>query len=575
MNYNVLFEGRPGVGKTSIIHEAFTKNGLKYKYFSASTMDPWTDLVGIPKTIEVTDYNGKQVQAVDLIPPADLVINKYDAIFIDELNRAPPKVLNALMEVLQFKSINGKPVPFKFIWAAINPFEENDDYQVEPLDPAFKDRFQIQIKMPYKLDNAYLKDKFGAISAPFIEWWNEQPEAVQFQISPRRLHDAIDFHRKGGDFKDMLYHGNLDGLNKIINEKSELILIEQAHLNNDQGSLSRILSKNISKTVATYLSQGKNLEELFTYVNEDWLSSSALKDIKFFDKINSFIEKSKNSEIVEKSNRIIRSIYDSNPQSGFVSRNLEKFLPILTTEEKQVIEDKKAKLKNLEFSDINVAPEDKNQAQILKIITQFLYPTQSTLPAQSKINPQVDINQIQVTCSNLYSNLSRFLSSGVSLINSEKAKGADMTKVAKTLAVVFASTKVMLELKHEDKPNGVYQKYLYQMKADRPDTFLYKVINGQTNSKGITGCENLAEDIEAYAESFKSFLNSLPNHSSSPVKSRIYDMNILFHWITSSKSSLSASTPDIKSFFYLYNSENHPDLVSFAPQPAKKRKITV
>ena len=125
--------------------------------------------------------------------------------------------------------------------------------------------------------------------------------------------------------------------------------------------------------------------------------------------------------MLKKSNRIIRSIYDSNPQSGFVSRNLEKFLPILTTEEKQVIEDKKAKLKNLEFSDINVAPEDKIQAQILKTITQFLYPTQSTLPAQSKINPSFDINQIQVTCSNLYSNLSRFLSSGVSLINSEKA----------------------------------------------------------------------------------------------------------------------------------------------------------
>lgn len=569
MNYNVLFEGRPGVGKTSIIHEAFTKNGLKYKYFSASTMDPWTDLVGIPKTIEVTDYNGQKVQAVDLIPPADLVINKYDAIFIDELNRAPPKVLNALMEVLQFKSINGKPVPFKFIWAAINPFEENDEYQVEPLDPAFKDRFQIQIKMPYKLDSAYLKAKFGAISTPFMEWWNEQPEAVQFQISPRRLHDAIDFHKRGGDFKDMLYHGNLDGLNKIINEKSELILLEQAHLNNEQGNLSRILSKNISKTVSTYLSQGKNLEELFEHVNEDWLSSSALKDTKFFDKLNDFIQKSKNSEVVEKANRIVRSIYDSNPKSGFVIRNLDKFMPVLTSEEKQVIEDKKEELKNLAFSEVNIAPEDKKQAQMLRNISQLLYPTHSTLPAQSKINPEFDINQIQVTCTSLYSNLTRFLNSGVSFILSEEANGMDMNKVSKTLAVVLASTQVMLEFKHGDKPNGIYQKYLQQMKADRADTFLHKVIHGQTRTKGITGCQNLEEEINNYAESFKNFLNTLPNHPSGSTKSKIYDMNILFQWIANSKNS---ATQDIKHFFYLYNPENHPDLVGFAQPSTKKRK---
>ena len=34
-NFNVLFEGERGVGKTSIIHKTFEKAGLRVKYFSA------------------------------------------------------------------------------------------------------------------------------------------------------------------------------------------------------------------------------------------------------------------------------------------------------------------------------------------------------------------------------------------------------------------------------------------------------------------------------------------------------------------------------------------------------------
>ena len=44
---NVLLEGHAGVGKSSAIFESF--GGLKSKYFSAPTMDPWIDLVGAPR----------------------------------------------------------------------------------------------------------------------------------------------------------------------------------------------------------------------------------------------------------------------------------------------------------------------------------------------------------------------------------------------------------------------------------------------------------------------------------------------------------------------------------------------
>ncbi len=54
-NFNVLFEGERGVGKTSIIFSTFEKAGMRVKYFSAPTMDPWTDLVGVPTTVTRND----------------------------------------------------------------------------------------------------------------------------------------------------------------------------------------------------------------------------------------------------------------------------------------------------------------------------------------------------------------------------------------------------------------------------------------------------------------------------------------------------------------------------------------
>jgi hypothetical protein len=51
--FNVLFVGKHGVGKTAMIKECFTRNGLvlgeTFLYFSAATLDPWVDLVGVPK----------------------------------------------------------------------------------------------------------------------------------------------------------------------------------------------------------------------------------------------------------------------------------------------------------------------------------------------------------------------------------------------------------------------------------------------------------------------------------------------------------------------------------------------
>ena len=59
---NVLFVGKHGVGKTAMIKSCFERHDLvlgeTFLYFSASTLDPWVDLVGVPKE-RITDKRGQ------------------------------------------------------------------------------------------------------------------------------------------------------------------------------------------------------------------------------------------------------------------------------------------------------------------------------------------------------------------------------------------------------------------------------------------------------------------------------------------------------------------------------------
>lgn len=108
--------------------------------------------------------------------------------FFDELNRAPDKVLNAIMELIQFKSINGfKLKNLKVIWAAINPEDDDGTYSVNHLDPAHIDRFHVKINVPYDVDKDYFTDKYPSIGETFIAWWKDLPENIRFTVSPRRL----------------------------------------------------------------------------------------------------------------------------------------------------------------------------------------------------------------------------------------------------------------------------------------------------------------------------------------------------------------------------------------------------
>lgn len=214
--YNVMFRGRHGVGKTAMIKEAFEKAGLKWMYFSASTMDPWVDFIGVPKEMKTAD--GKSY--LELVRPKVFQDDEIEALFFDEFNRSPKKVRNAVMELIQFKSINGKKFnKLKMIWAAINPEDDDEKYDVEELDPAQIDRFQVIVDIPYAPHLPFFKNKYGEDHGEVaVNWWKELAADGKKLISPRRLDYALDHYKRNGDLRDVL--PAKANINKLVQELS-------------------------------------------------------------------------------------------------------------------------------------------------------------------------------------------------------------------------------------------------------------------------------------------------------------------------------------------------------------------
>ncbi|MCS7032662.1 MAG: AAA family ATPase, partial [Phycisphaerae bacterium] len=152
---NGLLYGPPGVGKTQILRDAVAELGLTLKYFSAPTLDPWADLVGIPVPVTVQTACGPRSR-LTFVRPAD--VEEAEVIIVDELNRGHPRTQNAVLEMVQFRTINGTPLPrLRAVFAAINP--SDGGRHVHELDPAMIDRFDLHFDVRPEPDASYFVER--------------------------------------------------------------------------------------------------------------------------------------------------------------------------------------------------------------------------------------------------------------------------------------------------------------------------------------------------------------------------------------------------------------------------------
>lgn len=291
-NLNVLFIGEHGVGKTARVKESFDQAGLKWLYFSAATLDPWVDFIGIPK--EAQDEKGNKY--IELIRPKPFAEDQVEAIFLDEFNRSPKKVRNAVMELLQFKSINGKRFPsLRIVWAAINPddvkIEGSDEfeYDVEKLDPAQKDRFEIHVDVPFKPDKSYFLKKFGEdLAENAIDWWNDLDQKTRRLVSPRRLDYALGVYVKGGDIRDVLpANVNVSKLITELKNGSYVRLMKSVFVQGkvEEGKKFMSVRNNYDNTISRILKSDDMVRFFVPCLKEEDLVNLMMNEKKVYDHV--------------------------------------------------------------------------------------------------------------------------------------------------------------------------------------------------------------------------------------------------------------------------------------------------
>lgn len=137
---NIMLAGAHGIGKSRILTDYFESQGIPVVTLFLGQMSDPGDLIGLPDKNEET---GK----TDFLPPYWFPIDgKPIVLFLDELNRARPEILQSVMDLTLNRKLAGKALPAgSRIISAVNAGQE---YQLTDLDPALVSRFNIYTFKP-------------------------------------------------------------------------------------------------------------------------------------------------------------------------------------------------------------------------------------------------------------------------------------------------------------------------------------------------------------------------------------------------------------------------------------------
>ena len=132
---NIMLVGNHGIGKSEILTEYFSEKGMKVVPLFLGQMSDPGDLIGIPNR---NDATGK----TEFMPPYWFPLDgKPIVLFLDELNRARPEVLQTIMDLALNRKLAGRSLPEgSRIISAVNA---GDQYQLTDLDPALVSRFNV------------------------------------------------------------------------------------------------------------------------------------------------------------------------------------------------------------------------------------------------------------------------------------------------------------------------------------------------------------------------------------------------------------------------------------------------
>lgn len=132
---NIMLVGKHGIGKSEILTKYYRTQGLKVVTLFLGQMSDPGDLIGLP-------YKNEETSKTEFMPPYWFPTDGEPVVlFLDELNRARPEILQTIMDLTLNRQLAGRLLPEgSRIISAVNDGEE---YQLTDLDPALVSRFNV------------------------------------------------------------------------------------------------------------------------------------------------------------------------------------------------------------------------------------------------------------------------------------------------------------------------------------------------------------------------------------------------------------------------------------------------
>ena len=175
---NIMLMGKHGIGKSQILEKFYTAKGCKVVPLFLGQMSDPGDLIGIPHKNEETGHT-------EFMPPYWFPTDDTPVVlFLDELSRARPEVLQTIMDLALNRKLAGRSLPVgSRIISAVNNGEE---YQLTDLDPALVSRFNIYEFVPSVQDWLLWANKNG-VDDRIIDYISANPKALDNQSSIEEL----------------------------------------------------------------------------------------------------------------------------------------------------------------------------------------------------------------------------------------------------------------------------------------------------------------------------------------------------------------------------------------------------
>lgn len=169
--YPAMVIGEMGMGKTAMVKSIAKTRKVKLIMLRVAQMEPG-DLIGIPQPDMATKTT------VWFKPQWWPAIDEPAIIFLDEMNRAPVDVRQALFQLTEEHKLHTHVLDPKIhkIVAAVNP--DNGNYQVESIDIAQYGRFGLVIEMEFDAELWSAWAYSTACEKTVIGFLNAQPKLL-------------------------------------------------------------------------------------------------------------------------------------------------------------------------------------------------------------------------------------------------------------------------------------------------------------------------------------------------------------------------------------------------------------